>query len=361
MATALKIEPDVTFIEHVMKSGGGELKKCYQCATCSTVCSLSMDDAPFPRGQILKAQWGMKEQVLSDPAIWLCHNCGDCNVNCPRGARPGDIIGALRQAAIEQFAVPRFMGALAGSLRGLAVLLLLPVLLFLAVALWAPKPAAPGRLEFAAVFPIGVLEPLFFAVCGLAALAFASSMARFVRALRVSGATGPILPGLIPALREIAAHSRFSKCGRGGSRRLGHLLVFWGFLGLALVGTAVGVATMGGWLSTPLALTNPLKVFANVCAAVILAGCITLLVWRATDPDAANTYFDWLFLLTLTGVALTGSGSELLRLAGAAGAMYAVYFVHLVLVFALLLYAPYSKFAHLVSRTVAMAATARKS
>ena len=55
------------------------------------------------------------------------------------------------------------------------------------------------------------------------------------------------------------------------------------------------------------------------------------------------------------GVALTGILSELTRLAQLAAGMYPIYFVHLVLIFALFLYAPYSKFAHLAYRTVAVA------
>ena len=42
------------------------------------------------------------------------------------------------------------------------------------------------------------------------------------------------------------------------------------------------------------------------------------------------------------------------RLAGAAAATYAVYFVHLMFVFCLFVYLPFSKLAHLVYRTVAM-------
>ena len=78
---------------------------------------------------------------------------------------------------------------------------------------------------------------------------------------------------------------------------------------------------------------------------------------RDREKFRHSTYFDWFFLLTLAGVALTGVLSELLRLGQVAQAMYGVYFVHLVLIFSLMLYAPYSKFAHLLYRTVAMAAT----
>ena len=65
-------------------------------------------------------------------------------------------------------------------------------------------------------------------------------------------------------------------------------------------------------------------------------------------------------MVTLVGVVFTGILSQGLRLVSAQGAMYPVYFIHLVLIFILFLYAPYTKFAHLVYRTVAMAA-ARKA
>ncbi len=352
MAAAVQIEPDVAFIQEVMRSGGAGIKKCFQCATCSTVCALSQDGAPFPRRQIFAAQWGLKEKVVGDPALWLCHNCGDCTEQCPRDARPGDTISALRQAAIKHFSFPQALAGAVANRKALVALLLLPALLFAAIALWAPK-SETDPLKFASVFPIGTLEPLFFAVAGLTALALSLGIARFVRALRAAGASGPILGGLVPAFREIAVHSQFSKCGPNARRRLGHLLTFWGFGGLAAVGTAVGLATMAGVMHTPLSLTNPLKIFANLCAAAILAGCLILLAQRWRSP---STYFDWFFLLTLAGVAVTGIASELLRLAAAVMVMYAVYYVHLVLIFALLLYAPYSKFAHLAYRTVAIAA-----
>jgi quinone-modifying oxidoreductase subunit QmoC len=353
------VQPDTRFIHDLLSSGAGDLKKCMQCGTCSVVCSLSPEDAAFPRKQMLEAQWGLKSRLVGDPAIWLCHNCGDCSTRCPRGARPGDVFGALRQQAIQHFAFPRFLGRAAGSPLSLALVFLIPALLFWAIALWAPKPETASDPEFAAAFPIPTLETLFFALSGILLIVFLVGILRFLRALGESGAGGVTAAGILGALVEIATHERFSKCSQHQGRRVGHLLTLWGFVGLALTGTIVGIGTMLGVMSTPLALTSPWKILANLSAVVILTGCLILLAGRLRDPvqRAASTYFDWLFLLLLTAVALTGILSELLRLAQASGIMYGVYFVHLVLIFILFLYAPYSKFAHFAYRAVAMAVT----
>ena len=359
MASALLVQPDTKFIHDVMQSGGGDLKKCYQCATCTSVCELSTESRPFPRKQMIEAQWGLKEPLMADPAVWLCHNCGDCTAECPRDARPGQVMGAIRGEVIKRFAFPRFMGTLVSNPKALPLLLALPVAILLAIAVWPVHPGALPAWEFAFMFPQERLEPLFFSVGALVGFAFAFSVVRFLWALRASGADGPLLPGLVPVLAEIATHRKFSKCTVDKDRYPGHLLVFSGFMGLAAVGTVIGIGTMVGVMHTPLATFSPFKVFANVCALVAFVGAMLLIASRIKDREArtASTYFDWFFLLVLANVVFTGILSEALRLAQNHAWMYPVYFVHLTLILALFLYAPYSKFAHIVYRTVALAAT----
>ena len=356
----LVIQPDENFIKDVVGSGGGDLKKCFQCATCSVVCTLSPDDAPFPRKQMIQAQWGLKEKVVSDPAIWLCHNCGDCTTHCPRGARPGDVFGALRRESIKHFSWPGFMGRAVNNPQALLLLVLIPVLLFGGLMLWGPETES-AEMEFANEYPLLLLEGLFFTIATLVIISFVVGISRYVKALRASGANAPIISGLIPSLVEVMSHKRFADCGAEKNRYWGHLLTLWGFAGLAAVGTIIGVGVMAGLIHTPLEMTDPLKIFANVCSVVILIGGLILLVDRLKDPvkKAASTYFDWFFLLILLGIVFTGIASQFLRL-GQTEVMYPVYFVHLVLIFMLFVYAPYSKLAHLVYRTIAMAATRRK-
>jgi quinone-modifying oxidoreductase subunit QmoC len=358
MTETLVVNPDTKFIRAVLGEGGEDLKKCYQCATCSSVCALSTEESPFPRKQIIAAQWGLKDRLLGDPAIWLCHNCGDCTVRCPRDVKPGAVMGALRAQAVKSFAFPRFMGTLTSQPKYLPLLLAVPVLIFGAIAAWGPSEAT-GQLAFGDVFADPVLEVLFWAVSLLAILAYAVGIFRMVNALRQAGHDGKILPALIPAALEIATHKRFAECGAEKSRYWGHLLTLFGFLGLFVVGAVVGVGSLSGLIHPPLSMLNPLKLLANVSTVVVAAGLIVMLLERlgSREGRGPNTYFDWFLLLTLVGIVFTGMLSQILRLGQSATLMYPVYFVHLVLIFCLFLYGPYSKFSHFIYRTIAMAAT----
>jgi quinone-modifying oxidoreductase subunit QmoC len=114
-----------------------------------------------------------------------------------------------------------------------------------------------------------------------------------------------------------------------------------------------------------------MKILANVGCVLLIYGCVQAIRDRVSGKEgsSASTSFDWMFLWLLLAVAVTGLVTEVFRFvvesgdggAAAAGVhsglesiAYAVYFVHLVLVFHLLVYLPFSKFAHILYRTVAL-------
>ena len=113
----------------------------------------------------------------------------------------------------------------------------------------------------------------------------------------------------------------------------------------------------------PFAFWNPWKILANLGAIVLIAGSAKAIADRmgAKEESVASSSFDWIFVYLLLGVGVSGLLTEILRYAaeptqlkGLVYTAYVVYFVHLVLVFDLLVYLPYSKFAHIVYRTVAL-------
>jgi quinone-modifying oxidoreductase subunit QmoC len=145
------------------------------------------------------------------------------------------------------------------------------------------------------------------------------------------------------------------------------LAIFYGFLGLVITTTSVAIGIYLFRYLTPWPLWHPVKILGNVSGVAVLAACWIFLSKRREKGERAgkNDYTDWLFLDVLGATALTGFLCELLRLGGSAGLAYPMYFIHLVLIFFLLVYLPYSKFAHLIYRPVAMlheaaSATARK-
>src|SRR6056297_595953 len=151
---ALKVDPNVKFIEELQASGGDSLKKCYQCATCSVVCPLSPEKNPFPRKEMIWAQWGMKDKLVNDIDIWLCHNCGECSDLCPRGANPGDVLASLRNMSYRSLAKPAVFGKWMSSSKYLPILFAIPAILYLIIWGFTTGLSIPGgEVIYGKVFP----------------------------------------------------------------------------------------------------------------------------------------------------------------------------------------------------------------
>jgi quinone-modifying oxidoreductase subunit QmoC len=372
---ATLIQPDLDWKREIIGLDAPDLSVCYQCGTCTAVCPISTPDNPFPRKEMVWVQWGLKERALGNGSIWLCHQCSTCNAYCPRDAKPSNVMAALRDYSIGHYAVPRVLGRALGEPRALPLLFALPVVLFLAIlaGLGHLGSLPPGPIVFSRFMPIWIVEVVFIVSIGLSMVGALVGGLRYWRAMDAAragldghGAT----PGLIATLAEILRHRKFRQCAEtpAGTRRTHkehlyhtHLLVFWGFLGLVVTTASVGIGIYAFGYLTPWPLWHPVKILGNVSGAAVIAAVAIFLWRRIRDARRAgkSTYSDWLFLSVLLLTTLTGFLSQGLRLADVRALAYPVYFVHLVLIYVLLVYIPYSKFAHLVYRTAAMLHAAR--
>ena len=356
------IQPDVKFINYLKKNGGDTLKECYQCATCSVVCSLSPQDHAFPRKEMIAAGWGQKENLLSDPDIWLCHGCTDCSTYCPRGAKPGDVLGAIRTYAIEYFAFPKFLSSAIKQPRYLIPLLLVPfiILFFLLYNNLDGNFSQlnEGTVRFSRFLPHGILEAFFIGGNILVFTFAAIGLIRFWKNLNTISPPKQkrsFVGVFIATIMDILAHKKFNTCSTNSSRFWGHLLIFYGFLGAMLTaGLAVGALVL--YDLTPIPFFHPIKILGNLSGIAMVVGCIIFAIHRLKTKSVKgnNTYNDWLLIVFVFLVALTGLLTQSMRLLETPFLAYNIYFVHMVFIFFLLWYAPYSKLAHMFYRTLAM-------
>jgi quinone-modifying oxidoreductase subunit QmoC len=363
------MDRDAGFIQEVLKYGGGDLMKCYQCGTCSVVCNPTPDDRPFPRKEMLYSQWGMKDRLMADPDIWLCHQCSDCTNHCPRGAKPGEVLGALRKVAIAEHSFPKFLGKAVGDARYLVPLFALPVVIFLLIlsslghlSMAAIPRGEMGQIVYSKFFPVPYIDVTFSAAAIFAIISFAICAHRYWHTLKGGIeeqqwlSKGSVFQTILGAFREILVHSEFRKCDYAKTRTKAHLLTFYGFIGLAIT-TAWAVFYLYAlkW-DSPYPQTNPLKIWANLSALALLTGITLVVIGRKKTSSKAGpgSYFDWLLITVIYVITVTGILSEIFRLADLAYLAYSIYFTHLVFVFFLFVYAPFSKMAHIVYRAVAM-------
>lgn len=346
------------FVDKIKKLGAFDITACYSCGQCSAVCSLSKDQRVFPRRLIRYALLGLEKRVLAAPETWLCYFCGECSDSCPRQADPGGLMMALRRFAVRRYSLGRISDIFSSAVAsGLAWFVLTTLAVAAIIGFHNPE-MNRRQVEFLSFISLDQIHIAGLAIAAFIALAFAVNVVIMARSLKKG--LGPdafsvqtLRSSIIPALRESVLQNRFSDCENGRWRRLAHLGVSWGFMGMFLA-TAVISAVDFKWLPLP---RWPSLVIGSVAGIAALAGLgyyLYLRISRRTAYAKRSNQSDWAFLTLLGLSVLSGFAMVALRFLNLPLAAYWAFGLHLVVVFNFLISAPFTKFAHIVYRPLAL-------
>ncbi len=374
MTNRKAIRPDLQFINHLKENGGEDVKKCFQCATCTAVCSLSDGEYGFPRKQMLLAQWGLKDRLLEDPAPWLCFYCGDCSKRCPRQADPGETMMAMRRYLTSQYdwtglsrllyrSVYWEIGVLAAVAAAIVLAFTLPAGFGFGL-LSRSGPAALSNVMLDRFAPVGIVDLGDRIMAVTLALLLLSNAARMFAWLTRDDKI-PLrfyitqFPHLIV---QFLTQKRWKECGSSEGMRnwVRHLFLVSGYVIMFTL-----VVVFLPWFQvndSSIHWTSLLGYYATAVLLVSTAWIVLDRMRKGSGMHRFSHFSDWLFPILLLLAALTGILLHLFRVLDMPMPTYLTYMIHLVIVVPMLVVeVPFGKWAHLLYRPLAIYVAAVRS
>lgn len=97
--TLENVDPEFT---QIFKDAGiDSVEICFQCGTCSGGCPSGRRTPYRVRQLVRKCLMGLKDEVISDDALWMCTTCYTCQERCPREIKIVEIVKMARNVAAQ--------------------------------------------------------------------------------------------------------------------------------------------------------------------------------------------------------------------------------------------------------------------
>jgi len=349
---------DLAMVERIRKLGGFDLSACYSCGACSAVCPLSKDELSFPRKMIRYSLLGLENRILASPEPWLCYYCGECSKTCPREADPGGLMMALRRFTIRTYSIGRVADAFYSAFASGVAWIVLTAIAIAAVFLFYNPAMDLAKVDFLSFISLDDIHVAGIAIVVFIMAAFLANIWIMYRSMRrgphgAAFSVSNVKGSSMRALREVALQERFGECEDNKFRRWAHLAVSWGFMGMFLA-TCIIAAVDFKWIPLPRWVS---LVIGSVSGAATLLGLgyyVYLRLSRRTEYSKYSHQTDWVFLALLALSVVSGYVMVAFRFMHMPMAAYGTFAFHLVFVFNLLISLPFTKFAHIVYRPVAL-------
>jgi len=372
---------NLNLITDLQKFGAAEINACMSCGNCTAICPLADNDATFPRRFIRLAQVGLTDDLVGSKELWTCYQCGMCTDRCPQEADPAEFMATARRYAIAHYdksGIARIMYTkpIIGAAIALAAGLFF-ALFFAAVSGERSQQSLKlfDFIPYPVIHTVGiVLMAVVVLFSGIGVVLLARDIAKH------DGVTGTSLFGSKAAWKrtgkalwyalgiESLGQKRYREdCADDEPvvplyrrRWLIHALTIWGFLGL-LLATAIdygmdmfGLKPTGTWVP----LWYPVRLLGTIAGLSLMYGVTWFMItrWQKRAESSQHSLpTDWLFLTLLWLTGLSGFLIEVALYAGPAPMWgYWVFLVHVAVAMELVLFLPFSKFAHAMYRPVSL-------
>ena len=342
--------------KQVEQFGATDIESCMQCGICTATCSLSKGNSTFPRKIYRYLQLGLKDKILESPEPWLCYYCGDCNIDCPRGAEPAETMMATRRWLTAQYDVTglakRLYLSTAWEMGSLITLGLGIILLFF----FFHGPVVTDHVS------VNTFAPVLWIEIGDLTMAVVLTTFLMINAFRmfrfIMGESKIPLWIYLTQAKEFVIHfttqKRWGTCPENRSRWLKHLGLVTGYLTMMLL-----VIVFIRWFQVDDNSWHFTAIFGYYATGTIMFFTAEMLYSRYKKKDESIHRFshstDWLFLILLFLTCLTGIIMHIVRLLDWAIPTYVMYVIHLsIAVPMLVIEVPFGKWSHLFYRPFAI-------
>ncbi len=310
----------------------------------------------------------MKDSVHQSLDPWLCHDCGDCSVTCPREAKPRESMKTLRRYLMAQYdwtglsrRICRSPGWEIGALSFVAALVLALIVLYhlyivhLDIAFFRSTSMGLEHM-------FGRISYFTVAVFLISAGFIASHVARMISLTMRHGPNAAIplkfyLAEAKTMFLQTVTQKQILKCPATIHRR--RWMMHW-FLAFGCSLMFVIKFFFLRWFQTDkiFPVYNPQRWLGYMAAAFLVLGSLDILIGRARKHGPVYKEFglrDAVLPVLLLLTALSGMAVHVLRYAGLGLGAHYCYAVHLMIAVPMLLVeVPFGGSSHMLYRPLAL-------
>jgi len=333
------------FSRELSKFGAFDFNACYNCGTCTAVCSLSNETDSFPREMIRFSVLGLEDDIKGSLKPWLCYYCGECTTHCPQQAEPGELMMSLRRWLTSVYDWTGLSGLLYRSLPATITAMILLALGVLAYA-FSENLNLERLMHTGHIFEMVAIGAVFTVI-------LLPNLVRMWYFIILKPRLKVPLKKYVASLADLFVHMFTQKrtlgCDDSQVRWFEHLILVFGYLGLLFTTVFLD------WFSNDSAFGVTLGYVVSIIIFTVTIIFMAERIGKKREMNTKSQPSDWMFVAWLFMMGISAFAVRLFSDLGILERNIWLYLTHItILVQWALIIVPFGKWTHFLYRSFAM-------